>query len=165
MWDRVESRPIERVAPHIWQEFKSGLVKTAVYRRWRVKGVEGTKELFIDSTPSTTQCEYECRDGTKVRLGVAFEYISNEWAASTTGNPKTNFTADTDTFSLDDSLLELNIKWRWLNALNQTYVEEKNEFDRYLSIAKAQDGGAGVLRADHGQAFRYPNIPESGIGL
>lgn len=165
MWDRIESRPMDNVGPQIWQEFKSGLIKTAIYKRWRVKANEGTKEIYIDPTPSSTQCEYECRDGTKVRLGCVFEYISNQYAQSAAGNPQSTFSADTDTFLLPDSLLELSVKWRWLNALNQTYIEEKAEFDRALGILKAQDGGAHKIQLDGGRTMRYPNIPETGVGL
>ena len=156
---------MDNVGPQIWQEFKSGLIKTAIYKRWRVKANEGTKEIYIDPTPSSTQCEYECRDGTKVRLGCVFEYISNQYAQSAAGNPQSTFSADTDTFLLPDSLLELSVKWRWLNALNQTYIEEKAEFDRALGILKAQDGGANKIQLDGGRTMRYPNIPETGVGL
>lgn len=165
MWDRVESRPMDNVGPQVWQEFKSGLVKTAIYKRWRIKGVEGAKELFVDPTPTATQCEYECRDGTKVRIGVAYEYISNEWALDANGDGQSTFTADTNTFVLPDDLLELSTKWRWLNALGQSYLEEKAEFDRALGIAKAQDGGAHKIQLDGGRNMRYPNIPETGVGL
>ena len=165
MWDRVESRPMDYVGPQIWQEYKSGLVKTAIYKRWRIKGVEGAKELFVDPTPSATQCSYECRDGTKVRIGVAFEYLSSHFAAAANGDTKADFTVDTDTFLLPDDLLELDLKWRWLNSLGQTYFEEKNEFDRALSIYKAQDGGTHRIQMDGGRTMRYPNIPETGVGL
>ena len=66
---------------------------------------------------------------------------------------------------MPDSLLELSIKWRWLNALGQTYIEEKAEYDRALGILKAQDGGAHKIVMDGGRTMRYPNIPETGVGL
>ena len=165
LWDRVDSRPVTPVSPQVWQEFKSGLTQVTIYKRWRIKANEQQKELFIDPTPTATQCEFELRDGVQVKVGLAYEYISDQFAQSSTGVAKNAFTADTDTFILPDSLLELSIKWRWLSALSQTYIEEKAEFDRALGIAKAQDGGAGKIQMDGGTSFRYPNIPETGIGI
>ncbi len=165
MWDRVESRPLDHVSPQVWQEFKSGLIKTAIYKRWRVKAQEGSKEIFIDPTPETSQCVYECRDGSRARIGVAYEYISDQYAQSSAGVFQNTFSLDTDSTLLPDTLLELSIKWRFLSALGQTYVEQKVEFDRALGVAKAQDGGTGNIMTDGGTSFRYPNIPETGVGL
>jgi hypothetical protein len=165
MWDRVESRPVSQVTPQVWQEFKSGLTSATIFKRWRVKANEGSNELFIDPTPTATQCTFECRDGAQVKIGVAYDYISNEWARSSANAAQTTFSADDDTFVLPDTLLELSMKWRWLSALSQTYIEEKAEFERALGVAKAQDGGTSNIMMDGGTDFRFPNIPESGVGL
>lgn len=165
MWDRVDSRPVTPVSPQVWQEFKSGLTSATIYKRWRVKANEQQKELFIDPTPTATQCTFECVDGTQTKIGLAYEYLSDQWAQSSAGVAQNAFTADGDTFILPDTLFELSLKWRWLSSLSQTYIEEKAEFDRALGIAKAQDGGAGKIHMDGGPTFRYPNIPESGVGI
>lgn len=165
-WDRVESRPVENVTPQVWQEFKSGLVTTAIYKRWRVKADGFEKKLFIDPTPAANQCAYECRDGVQVKLGCVFEYRSSYPVRAANGAPKATFTADTDTFRIDDTLLELDMKWRLLRALEQSYAEEKYEFDRWLGILKAQDAQPKTISADGAShRLRYPNIPESGIGI
>lgn len=156
---------MDSASPQVWQEFKSGLVQTAVYKRWRIKANGQAKEIFIDPTPTASQCDFEWRDGAKVKIGIAYEYISNQWAQSATNVAKSDFTVDTDTFILSDDLLELSIKWRFLSVLGQTYIEEKHEFDRALGVAKAQDGGAANIMMDSGTSFRYPNIPETGVGL
>ena len=165
MWDRVDSRPIWSVSPQVWQESKSGLITSEIFKRWRIKAYEQSKQIFIDPTPTSNQCTFEYRDGVKVKVGIAFEYISDEWAQSTAGVAKSDFTVDTDTFILDDDLLELSLKWRWLNSLAQSYTEEKVEYVKALGIAKAQDGGAPKIHMDGGLDYRYPNIPETGIGL
>ena len=165
MWDRVDSRPVTHVSPQVWQQFKSGLITSTINKRWRVKANEQKKELFIDPTPTTTQCTFECRDGTQVKVGLAYEYISDQWAQSSAGVAQSTFSADGDTFILPDTLLELSIRWRWLNSLSQTYIEEKAEFDTALGIAKSQDGGAANIQMGRGSRLRYPNIPETGIGL
>jgi hypothetical protein len=165
MWDRVESRPLTQVTPRIWQEFKSGMTSVEIYKRWRVKANENSKELYIDPTPTASQCTFESRDGQQVPVGLVYEYINKNWAAAADNSRKEDFTVDTDTFLLDDELLELSIKWRWLNSLAQSYAEEKSEYMRALGIAKTQDGGASRIQMDGEIDFRYPNIPETGIGL
>ncbi len=165
MWDRVDSRPVEQASPQTWQDFKSGLISSIINKRWRIKANGSSKELFIDPTPTTTQCAFANRDGVRVKVGVAYEYISDEWARSSADAVQTTFSADGDTFLLPDTLLELSMKWRWLSALSQTYLEEKAEFDRAFGIVKAQDGGASNIRMDGGGTFRFPNIPETGVGL
>ena len=165
LWDRVDSRPVTSVSPQVWQESKSGLISADIFKSWRIKANDNAKELFIDPTPTVTQCTFEQRDGVQVKVGLAYEYISKNWALSTASVRQATFSADTDTFILDDELLELSLKWRWLNSLAQSYTEEKAEYLRALSIAKAQDGGASKIQMDGGTDYRYPNIPETGIGL
>lgn len=165
MWDRVDSRPMGNVSPQVWQEYKSGLVSAEIYKRWRIKSDSGQKALFIDPTPSSSQCSYTCRDGVQVKVGIAFEYLSKNYATSAAGARQSTFSADTDTFVLDDELLELSIKWRWLNALRQSYAEERDEYERQLSIKKSQDGGAPKIRMDGSSQLPYPNIPETNIGI
>jgi hypothetical protein len=148
MWDRVESRPITPVSPRVWQEFKSGLTSLEIYKRWRIKANDNAKELYLDPTPTASQCTFECRDGQQVPLGMVYEYLSKNWALAADGTRKSDFTLDTDTFLLDDELLELSIKWRWLNSLAQSYSEEQGEYRRALGIARAQDGGASRIQMD-----------------
>jgi len=165
MWDRADSRPVNQASAQVWGQFKSGLINTSLNKRWRIKANASSKEIFIDPTPTTTQCGFENRDGVRVKVGVAYDYISTEWARSSADAVQTTFSADGDTFLLPDTLLELSIKWRWLNALSQTYIEEKAEFEQALSISKAQDGGATNILMDGGRKFNFPNIPETGVGL
>lgn len=165
MWDRVEARPVDHVNPQVWADFKGGLVKTAVYKRYRVKANEGSKEIFIDPTPTLTQCEYENRDGTQVRVGLAYDYLSSYLAVTSAGVAQTTFTADTDTLLLEDELFELDLAWRWLNSLGRDYGEEQREYKRALGWHKSQDGGLSNISMDARRAWRWPNIPESGVGL
>lgn len=151
--------------PQTWQEYKSGLVSADIFKRFRIKADNNAKAIFIDPTPTTTDCTYELVDGAQVQLGITYEYISDQYALSASNAGQNTFEADTDTFVLQDSLLEKAIKWRWLSRLSMDYAEEKQDYLQTLSINKAQDGGATSLRADGGNKFRYPNIPETGIGL
>lgn len=165
MWDRVESRPLDMVNPQVWQEYKSGLVRTQIYKRYRIKAQDNTKKLFIDPTPDTSVCEFVLVDGAKVRNGITFEYISSHWCQSSSGDGKAAFTADNDTGVVDEELLELDLKWRLLNALGQSFEMEYREFQGALDLALAQEGGAEVIRMDSRDTLPYPNIPESDVGF
>ena len=88
LWDRVDSRPVTPVSPQVWQEFKSGLTQVTIYKRWRIKANEQKKELFIDPTPTATQCTFEQRDGVQVKVGLAYEYLSDQFAQNSAGVAK-----------------------------------------------------------------------------
>lgn len=165
IWDRVESRPMSNVNPQVWQEYKSGLIRTAIYKRYRVKAESNTKKLWIDPTPATSQCTFELTDGVQVPLGIAYEYVSSWWAQDSSGEGKTTFTADSDTGVIDEEILELDLKWRLLKALEQEWQVAAAEWSRAVDLAIAQEGGAENIRCDGRPGLPYPNIPETGVGF
>lgn len=69
------------------------------------------------------------------------------FATATTIPPATqsDWAADTDTFLLDEDLLELGIIWRVLARLGLAYAEEREEYEREVDKAMARDGGTAVL--------------------
>lgn len=98
---------------------------------------------------------------------IAYEYISAYWAKSSANVAKAMFTSDDDGTFLDEELLTLDIKWRWLSAKGLDYAEDMATAEREISKALGSDGGAGTLNAG-GPATIYPydrpNIPEIGFG-
>ena len=159
-WDRAESRPMSNASPEQWQEFKSGYLSVAVYKRWRVRADQGELKLFIDPTPDADQVEFEYRDGTYTPLGVVYEYHSRNWVSG----GKDAMTADSDTALLDEDLLELGTKYRLLEYLGRPWEMAYNDYKRRLDIAKSQEGSDKILCADSTDSLRSPNIPETGVG-
>lgn len=164
-WDRVESRPVTPISASQWQEWKSGLVNVGLWKQWRIKADEHARKIFINPTPATTQCVYECRDGTKVRIGMAFEYVSNNFAKDANGNGISTFSNQTDVILLPDDVVEADFKWRWLRSLSRPYADEKFEAESLIENTFAQDGIPMKLTAHGRRDEDYPNIPESGVGL
>lgn len=152
-WDRTNYwELIGPTSPVRWQQLKSGITISGPRRRFRLKPVANALRLFIDPTPSTVDT-------------LAFEYISTYWCQSAGGSGQTQWTADTDTGILDEDLLELGTKWRFLASMAMPYLEEKDEYDKYLGIAKANDGGMPLLSNNPVEELAEVNIPDVNFTL
>jgi len=133
-----------------WQWLKSGYIATGPRVRWRILG-----NKFQIWPPNNTQ-EY-----------LGFEYRSQGWANSATGQVKNSFTADTDTTIFDDRLLVTFTKLKYWQIKGFDTTALQQEFRRYLSIAKANDkGGATLSFAPRPSQvlIGWANIPDSGYG-
>jgi hypothetical protein len=133
-----------------WQWLKSGYISTGPRVRWRILG-----EYFQIWPVMNTQ-EY-----------LGFEYRSKAWAESSTGTPKNSFTADTDITVLDDRVLVLLTKLKFLQIKNFDTTAISQDYQRYLSVAKANDKGAPNLSfAPYPSKvlIGYANIPDTGYG-
>ena len=133
-----------------WQWLKSGYISTGPRIRWRI-----LDNQFQVWPPMNTQ-EY-----------IGWEYKSKGWARSATGAVKTSFTADTDTTVLDDRIMVLYTKLKYfqIKAFDTTALTQ--DYQRYLSIAKANDKGAPNLSfAPYPSKvlIGYANIPDTGYG-
>lgn len=153
-WDRTNLwQLIGPTSPVRWQQLKSGVTLSGPRRRFRLKPVANTLRLFIDPTPSATANT------------LAYEYISTYWCQSAGGSGQAAWVADTDTGILSEDLLELGTKWRFLQAMRLPYLEEKDAYDRYVSIAKANDGGMAILSANSQSERPDINIPDINFTL
>lgn len=83
-----------------------------------------------------------------------FPYISKEWARSEAGVAKSAFTADDDTFVLDERLLTLGLIWQWKAQKGLDYSEAMATYGTALSRAQSRDKGAYVTRCP--RAVRGP---------
>lgn len=70
---------------------------------------------------------------------LTYGYISNEIV---TGADKTQFTADTDTFLLDDELLRLGIIWNWKKAKGYDFAAELAQYMERMEKQRFRDVGA-----------------------
>lgn len=148
-WDRDNDRRIYAVTPQEWQLIKSDVTAASQFNR---KVILRGGKLFFEPVPTgTVQC--------------AFEYVSNQWCKSNAGGGQTSWQADTDTFKLDEHLLFLGVRFRYLRSIGAPYADEQKEYlDEVIAAASADKVpmtrhiGAGIVE-DH------PNIPDSGFGL
>ena len=133
-----------------WQWLKSGYISTGPRVRWRI-----LDNQFCIWPIMNTQ-EY-----------LGWEYRSKGWARAADGTVKNSFTADSDTTVLDDRIMVLLTKMKYwgIKGFDTTVVAQ--DYQRYLSVAKANDKGAPNLSFSP-QASRvligYANIPDTGYG-
>ena len=133
-----------------WQWLKSGYISTGPRIRWRIYG-----EYFHIWPLMNTQ-EY-----------LGYEYRSKGWAESSSGTVKNSFTADTDTTFLDDTIMVLATKLKFFQIKNFDTTSLQQDYERYLSVAKANDKGSATLSfAPYPSKvlIGYANIPDTGYG-
>ena len=133
-----------------WQWLKSGYISTGPRIRWRI-----LDNQFQVWPPMNTQ-EY-----------LGWEYKSNGYVRGADGTVKTSFTADTDTTVLNDRLMVLFTKMKYwgIKGFDTTVVSQ--DYQRVLSIAKANDKGAANLSfAPYPSKvlIGWANIPDTGYG-
>jgi hypothetical protein len=133
-----------------WQWLKSGYISTGPRIRWRI-----LDNQFQVWPPMNTN-EY-----------IGWEYKSNGFVRGADGAVKTSFTADSDTTVLDDRVVVLLTKMKYwgIKGFDTTVVAQ--DYQRYLTVAKANDKGAPNLSfAPYPSKvlIGYANIPDTGYG-
>ena len=150
-WDK--SKHWEMLGPEDaqqWQWLKSGYISTGPRVRWRILD----NQFCIWPIMNTE--EY-----------LGWEYRSKGWARSSTNEIKNSFTVDSDTTVYDDRIVVLGTKLKYFQVKNFDTTALSQDYQRYLSVAKANDKGAPNLSFSP-QASRvligYANIPDTGYG-
>jgi hypothetical protein len=150
-WDKTKHwQMLGPVDAQQWQWLKSGYISTGPRVRWRILGGE-----FQIWPPYNTQ-EY-----------LGFEYRSRGFVKDATGQVKNSFTADTDTTVLDDTIIVLATKLKYFQIKSFDTTALQQDYQRYLSVAKANDKGSATLSfAPQPSAvlIGWANIPDTGYG-
>ena len=150
-WDK--SKHWEMLGPEDaqqWQWLKSGYISTGPRMRWRILG-----STFQVWPPMTTQ-EY-----------LGFEYRSKGWARNASGDVKNSFTQDSDTTVFDDRIMVLYTKLKYFQIKSFDTTALQQDYNRYLSVAKANDKGSATLSfapAPSAVLIGWTNIPDTGYG-
>jgi hypothetical protein len=150
-WDK--SKHWEMLGPEDaqqWQWLKSGYISTGPRIRWRILG-----DKFQTWPPMTTQ-EY-----------LGFEYRSKGWAQSANGVTQNSLIADTDTTLFQDRIMVLGTKLKFFQIKNFDTTSLLQDYNRYLSVAKADDKGSPNLSfAPYPSKvlIGWANIPDTGYG-
>jgi hypothetical protein len=94
---------------------------------------------------------------------VKYFYVSNKLVRDAGGTAKEAFTADEDTFRLNERLLELAIIYKWKADKGQPYADRLNDFEEKLQQLKDTDSGskpviscAPRIRSGVKTAFPFP---------
>ena len=133
-----------------WQWLKSGYISTGPRVRWRILGNK------FEIWPPYNTLEY-----------LGFEYRSKGWVRSAADAVKNSFTVDTDTTVLDDTIVVLATKLKYFQIKSFDTTALQQDYNRYLSVAKANDKGSATLSfAPQPSAvlIGWANIPDTGYG-
>lgn len=80
---------------------------------------------------------------------IKFEYISSKvitGGVNSTTKTKAEFEDDTDVWTLDDELIILDLKWRYMAIKGvEGWEAQKMVFNEHLQRVVAQDGGSGAV--------------------
>jgi hypothetical protein len=150
-WDK--SKHWEMLGPEDaqqWQWLKSGYISTGPRVRWRI--LDNQFQIW----PVMNTNEY-----------LGWEYRSKGWARSATGEIKNSFTADSDTTVFDDRIMVLYTKLKYFQVKSFDTTALMQDYQRYLTVAKANDKGAPNLSfAPYPSKvlIGYANIPDTGYG-
>lgn len=112
--------------------------------------------MFINPTPTNS---------TDV---IAFDYFSNSWCNSALGVAQSVWTADTDTYALNEECFIQGMKWRFLRAKGLDFATEANDYQIVTQRVLARNGGQRDLPINaQGQGLRLlsgANVPDTGFG-
>jgi hypothetical protein len=98
---------------------------------------------------------------------LGWEYRSNAWAKSAAGVAQQQFLADSDTCLYDSRIMVLATKLKYFQTKSFDTTALQQDYQRYLTIAKANDKGAPNLSfAPYPSKvlIGYANIPDTGYG-
>jgi hypothetical protein len=89
---------------------------------------------------------------------VEFYYICKNGITAANGAAKASFTADDDTFALDERLLTLDCIWRWKCQKGLEYAEHMQNAEIARSKAISDDKGPRILAQGRSRSFpiAYP---------
>jgi hypothetical protein len=94
---------------------------------------------------------------------MRFDYVSKNLYADKDGNPKPEWSADTDVCLIPERLIELGVKWRWLQFKGFDYGEAMKDAEiAFEQLAGSDNGGRGILKAGrarlNAQEYAYPAV-------
>lgn len=134
MWNRTTRVKIGGPVSSVeWQTYQAISLLSIPATVFRVRGTS----LLLYPTPPVSQT-------------VAYEYVTNIRVSGS----KTEFSADTDTCLLDEQLVALGTRWRFLKSKGFDYAEDFRTYELAKKKAQAKDGGKP--RAYLGGAPRNP---------
>jgi hypothetical protein len=149
-WDRTHIRPMVGPASgHEWQWLKGSIGAGATIDRWfRHQGTS----LVIHPTPPASGDT------------IAFDYYSKNWITKQSDSTNVaDWTNDNDTSRLDEDLLVLGLKWRFLQSKGMPFEPEYKEYEAMLDEVRAdQTAKRQINLGPHN--MRWDGLPETGYG-
>ena len=137
-------------SPQQWQWLKSSYISTGPRIRWRIMGQK------FQIWPLTSTNEY-----------LSFEYVSTNWAQTTSGTYIPQYASDTDTAIFPDRLMVLGLKKKYFEIKGFDTTAYERDYQTQMNIAKANDQGSPTLSLAPRTAnvlIGWENIPDANYG-
>ena len=145
-WDRTQFWQMRgSLSAQEWQVYKSGIISAVPRERFRV----WKNLLYINPIPTQVN-------------NLVMEYVSNGWVTDGAAF-FSSFTLDTQTGYIDESLIELEATWRFLERKGLQYQEAKKEADDEIAKALAHDRPAEEVNMS-GRPASWPPLPNFPAG-
>jgi hypothetical protein len=148
-WDRTNNMPLLGPASGAdWQFLKSSVSSTTTINRWfRIAGTS----IYIHPTPTSADT-------------LAFDYYDKRWITKQSDSSyATTFSSDNDTCRLDEDLITMGLKWRFLQAKGMPFEPEYKEYESIKEQLLADEGGKGSINLGI-TARVLSQIPDTGFG-
>lgn len=148
-WNRTaQSMLVGPSSAFEWQWFKGSIGAGATIDQWfRVEG----RHLVLHPTPTAVAT-------------IAFDYYSKNYVTKASDDTTSSvWTHDSDTSRLDEDLLTLGLKWRFLQSKGMPFEPEYREYEAMLEAALEDAGGKGKISLSQ-QPSTWDGIPDTGYG-
>lgn len=145
IWIRDMIEPVYGgLSPQYWQRYKANNI-TGPYPEFRIRN----GSLYMIPSPTAGQT-------------CAFEYMTKSWCESSGGTAQQAFAADTDVGRLDEDLLTLGLKWRFLRSKDFDYSEEFADYEARVADAIAREGTPRALTMARRRSRNWNPRPAEG---
>ena len=138
-----------------WQVIKSGISPVGPRMRFRIMG----GQFYINPVGSSSSVYTDT---------IAFEYVSRNWVTSNLGVAKSLVTADSDTVTFDEDLLQLDVKWRYMQAKGLDFETHGKIWQAAFARKTGRDQSNRNLplnaRASGIRLLNSQNVPDTGFG-
>ncbi len=130
IWSDTDNWPLINVSDARYRELVSGIVVSSIRFQYNV----GANQINLNPAPGSSS------------VNIVFDYHTKYFCENaSTGTGQDRWLADADVPRLDDNLMVLGIRYRYLARQGLPYDEEKAEFLAALSDLRADDQPLTVI--------------------
>jgi len=150
-WSDTDDWPLLKVSNIGWRELNSGVTVSGILFYFTIFG----DQVQLHPAPGDVR-------------KIDFDYYSKNYALSSGGTDKADFSDDSDTFRLDDELATQGIVFHFLKRKRLPYAEEKAEYLTTISHLQADDTPKPTIdvgRTPLSGGIPRPNLPDGSFNL
>lgn len=129
IWSATDQWPLINVSHKRYRELLSGIVVSSIRFQYEFSA----NQVNLNPAPGADA------------VSIVFDYFTKYFCESSGGTGQNRWLADTDVSRLDENLMVLGVRYRYLARQGLPYDEEKAEFLDALSNLRADDQPLGII--------------------